>query len=267
MRSREENDELTRSAMARALARWPELAARAVEFATFARAHRDHDLVNRGHELYLTFACSIGDRAAIRILEREYLTRAIRVMARVNQSPEFIEDGGQVLRERLLVGPGARIGQFAGSGPLGAWLRVAALRTALNLHKARRDEHALTAEMLDLPAPDGADGERYREVAQAAIDAALTVLSPRERNVLRLSYLEAASIDRIAALYGTHRATAARWLAAAREHILEHVAETLRLKLGLTPSEIRSVILRIRSRLHISIVRLLQGTLEEEPAS
>jgi RNA polymerase sigma-70 factor (ECF subfamily) len=245
-----------------ALRSWPELVARPLEFAAHVErlSVPARDLASRGQELYLAFACSRGDAAALRILEREYLTRARRVMSRVNRSAEFLDEASQALRERLFVGENARIVQFAASGPLSAWLRIAALRSALNLQKARRNQSdLLTESLLELPAPAGADAERYRELVQSAVDAAFATLSTRERNVLRLCYIEGSSIDQIAALYGTHRSTAARWISAARGRILDQVSEVVRTKLGLSASEIQSVLVRVRSQLEISVLRLLGG--------
>ena len=260
---------LVQTAMERACGSWPGVAARLAEFESHARNHAvpASDLANRGHEFYLAFACSRGDEVAIRILENEYLARAIRVMARVNSAREFVDDASQTLRERLLVGPEPRIAQFAASGPLGAWLRVAALRTALNLLKVRRNpDELLSAEMLELPAPMAVDGEHHQEIVQAAVEVAFKMLSARERNVLRLSYIEGSSIDHIAALYGSHRATAARWISAARERVLDHVAESVRVQLGLSASDARSLLLRVRSRIRISVMRLLDEDLEQETA-
>jgi len=240
---------------------WPGIAAILTDFAAHVRllSVPRADLASRGHELYLAFACSRGDPAAIRILEREYIARAVRAMARVNAAQEFLDDAGQAFREYLLVGPQARIRQFAASGPLGAWLRVVALRMALHLQKRRRDANELlTAAIVDLPAIDAIERERYRETVQTEVDAAFGMLSVRERNVLRLSYVEGSSIDQIAAVYCTHRATVARWISAARERILDQVASAVRLKLRLSASEIHSVLLLARSRLGISVGRLLQ---------
>jgi RNA polymerase sigma-70 factor (ECF subfamily) len=261
--------QLLQQAMDRALGSWPGIAASLTDFARHARALSagSPDLTSRGHELYLAFACSRGDQVAIRVLEREYIARAVRAMARVNAAREFLDDASQAFREHLLVGPQARIRQFAASGPLGAWLRVAALRTALQLQKRRRNANELlTVRMMDLPAVDVTESERYREAVQAAVDAAFSTLSVRERNVLRLSYVEDSSIDQIAALYGTHRATAARWISGARGRILDHVADALRLELQLSVSEIRSLLSLARSRLGISVGRLLRDERTREEA-
>src|SRR5262245_3991171 len=129
--------QLVREAIDGALRSWPELAPALPDF----DAHVDRlgidsgDLRARGSELYLAFACSSGQRAAVRVLEQQYLRDAMRAVARVNGAKEFTDEVQQMLSERLLVGPAPKIASFAGTGPLAAWLRVAAVRTALNLQK------------------------------------------------------------------------------------------------------------------------------------
>ena len=48
----------------------------------------------------------------------------------------------QRLRERLFVGSDgepARLASYSGRGPLGTWVRIAAIRLALNLRRSERD--------------------------------------------------------------------------------------------------------------------------------
>src|SRR5262249_26812555 len=89
------------------------------------------------NDLYVACACADGNAAAVAIFEREYLARVVASAARVNRSPDFVDEVRQRLRERLLVGAAPRIADYNGSGPLAGWVRVAVIRTALNL---RRDE-------------------------------------------------------------------------------------------------------------------------------
>ena len=50
---------------------------------------------------------------------------------------EFIEEALQTLRARLLVGPRAKIADYAARGTLVAWLSVAAARVALDAIRSR----------------------------------------------------------------------------------------------------------------------------------
>ena len=82
-------------------------------------------------------------------------------------------------------------------------------------------------------------------------------LEARARNVLRLSYVDRLSIDQIGTMYGTHRATAARWLSQARDDLMEQTRARLADRLKLTQSDLNSLLGALQSNLDISIERLL----------
>lgn len=263
------SDDALRPAVEAAIGSWPELSDASDGFEDHLRRAEIglDDIELHGSELYLCYACACGHAAAIRILERQYLIVTARVIARVNSAPDFVDEVHQALRERLLVGAAPRIGQYAGTGSLTAWLRVSALRLALNHTKAQRSREELLADAMTEPSASN-EGEteapRYREAVQAALRAAFSKISVRQRNVLRLHYLEALNVDQIGVLYGVHRATAARWVAGGREQIFDHVAAQVKKELGFTASEVRSVLVKVRSQLEISVLRLLGDKQEAE---
>ena len=75
-------------------------------------------------------------------------------------------------------------------------------------------------------APEGKlDRARWLSCLEHGLAHALERLSPRERNVLRMHYGHALSIDAIGRVYGVHRATVARWLSTARESLRTGVAD------------------------------------------
>jgi len=76
--------------------------------------------------------------------------------------------------------------------------------------------------------------------------------------VLRQHTLDGQSIDRLAALHGVHRATAARWIDAARGTVLAGTQRELIQRLGLNTSELASVIRLIQSQLELSLLRALR---------
>lgn len=61
---------------------------------------------------------------------------------------------------------------------------------------------------------------QLKEAFQLAFRDAVNALTSRERNLLRYHYLSDLSIDQIGTLYHVHRATAARWVAQARERLI-----------------------------------------------
>ena len=64
-------------------------------------------------------------------------------------------------------------------------------------------------------------------------------------------------IDHIGKVYDVHRATAARWLTRARESLFEMTRSHLRAELGLDDDEFQSLVRLVRSRLDVSVCRIL----------
>jgi RNA polymerase sigma-70 factor, ECF subfamily len=164
----------------------------------------------------------------------------------------------------LVAPPGGvpRIAEYAGRGTLLGWLRVAAIRLAIDLlRQSGATPPAKEDQLLDQIG--GGDPEldvikeRYRDEVNAALRDAFSSLSAEQRNLLRLAYRDGRSIDEIGSLLGAHRSTAARWIAEARDTILQAAQEKLAGRLRLTPAELESLIRLLRSQLHLSVSRLL----------
>jgi RNA polymerase sigma-70 factor (ECF subfamily) len=254
----------------RATLRWPGLVADPEGFRQHvgSLAVSPSSLDSYGHELYLTFACRRLDPHALRVLEREYIGSVAPVIVRVNSAPDFVDEVSQAVRSRLLAPPKPKIGRYAAKGSLQAWIRVLTLRVALDQHKAhRKREEVLFDALIEPVSSDPSGTEPYREAIQEALCAALEALSTRERNVLRLHYVETVTLDQIATLYGTHRATAARWLARARQRIFDCVAADVQARLAVTRSEVNSILADVRSQLDVSVFRLLIGSAKAEELS
>jgi RNA polymerase sigma-70 factor (ECF subfamily) len=88
---------------------------------------------------------------------------------------------------------------------------------------------------------------RYGREFQAAFAAAVGELSPRDRHLLRLNLSARASIDEIARMHHTHRATAARWLNAARDRLATAIRGHLQATLGASEGELESLLRMIRT--------------------
>ena len=100
--------------------------------------------------------------------------------------------------------------------------------------------------------------QTYRAEFSASFQAALAALSARQRNFLRLKYLDGLGIDQLGALYGVHRSTAARWVVGAQEELLDGTRQRLTERLRLTRSQLDSVLRLISSQLDVSLSRLLR---------
>jgi RNA polymerase sigma-70 factor, ECF subfamily len=255
-----EHATVVEAALGDARERWPAIACdTAVLTAHVERVGVEpSDLALHGAELCLACACAQGNDAALRVFESEYIARLEPTFKRLGDG-DFIDDARQLLRERMLVGPDARIATYAGTGPLLGWLRIAALRVALNLRRSSlRPSDALLVEEIvrELPV-EASDLPRYVEVFSAAMQRAFTALEARDRNLLRLHHVDGLTLDRLGALFQVHRATVARWLAQARSRIFEEVESEVKRTLKLSPSEFQSMLGLVRSYLDASLSGLM----------
>ncbi|HEU4535220.1 MAG TPA: hypothetical protein VFS00_13925, partial [Polyangiaceae bacterium] len=156
-----------------------------------------------------------------------------------------------------------RVADFSGRGAIGAWARVVAVRQAVVLlRRQRRELPVEDDELARKLEPDagpelGHLKERYRDEFKAAFAEALGALSGAERALLRQHALDGLSIDKLAALYKIHRATAARRVEAARRAALEQTRRALGRRLRLEADELDSVMRLIESRLDVTLSPLL----------
>lgn len=222
----------------------------------------------RTSDLYLACGCANQLGPALEIFERDFIPAIDPALRQLGATPTMLEDVKQHLRDSLLVPDGERpagIANYAGRGQLRGWLRSAAVRTAFKMMRtdARAPQSSDDEAELLLGADDDPQTlymkERYAaELKQALVDA-LALLSARERTLLKQSYIDGLTIDRIGALYRVHRATAARWIARAREVLFEETRALLIERLELTATEFGSVVRLVQSQLDVSIARLLDS--------
>ena len=149
--------------------------------------------------------------------------------------------------------------RYVGHGDLAGLLKVSAVRIALN---RARDGQRLAPEHAAAAIADGMDVElatierRYQSDFKAAFEAAVAKLTTEDRNLLRMHILDGLSIDRLAALQGIHRSTAARRIAKAREQVATGVRDELVAQLGET-GPVQSLLRVVRSGLDLSLSRVL----------
>jgi len=219
-------------------------------------------------DLYLACACARGDAPAIAAFDANYLREVSIAAAKLRAAPEIADEARQVVRDLLFVARpdrAAAIATYAGRGDLRGWVRVVAMREVLRLCQRDRREIATDDEaLLDAlsPATDPEIErlkERYRQAFAAAFAEAVRGLPARERKLLRLSVVDGLGVEAIGKRFEVHHATAARWLVRAREMLLDATRARLAGDLGLTADEVDSVIRLVRSRVEVSIVRLLKA--------
>jgi RNA polymerase sigma-70 factor (ECF subfamily) len=221
----------------------------------------------RAADLALARACATGDPAAIALFEERFGGELRSLLSRLGLGGATVDELAQELREKLFVGRSGAppaIASYAGRGPLGAWLRAMAVHAATSAHRAAQRRTRDRSDSLLTEVAVEHDVELLRVRAQyaprlrEALQRALAELSPRQRNVLRLVYVEEVSVEQVAVVYGVHRVSVSRWLGDARRTLLSRTRALLAEALELTPSELESVTRACLSQLELSLDTLLR---------
>lgn len=209
-------------------------------------------------DLYLACACCERQSRALILLDQRFLRQVPTWVSRIRADPSFSDDVGQTLREKLLVGsarsPG-KISEYSGRGPLLSWLRVSALRVAIDIHRkthpvpvsnpAEQEEQFLriapSAEIAYIKA-------RYQGLLGQALIEALSSLSDEEHNLVRLYYSDGLSMEQVAAIFGVNRSTIKRRLDDTCSRLLTEIKRCLRQHIQLTSAQLRSLVNQLLSR-------------------
>ena len=211
-------------------------------------------------DLYLCCACVARNPQATLTFERETARVARAAIGRINRDQEFVEETLRELWDKLLFARDAKVGEYSARGPLQAWTRVAAARTAIDRSRANRAGWARQADLSERFGGGTSGPEsyltkaQYAEAFQRALQQAVGELSAQDRNLLRMHVLDRCSVGQIGRAYGVHRATAARWLERARARVLESVRQQLCRERGtLTDSELFSIAHLMVTQLELSL--------------
>jgi RNA polymerase sigma-70 factor, ECF subfamily len=211
-------------------------------------------------DLYLALACAAGVPEAIARFDRDHLSRVGDFVARVDDAAPLVEELTQRLRTRLLVatedGP-ARILTYSARSPLGGWLRVCAVREARELVGKQRRSSELPDLAADVDPELAWLKERYGPIVSEAFARALGTLTGDERTMLRLHYVDGASIGEVGTIFRVSRATAARALARASARVVDTVRQELEPWLGTHDGAMDSLLAFVRSRIELDLARHL----------
>lgn len=219
----------------------------------------------RVEDLYLACACARGDEKAIAVAESRCFPDVNAALGKMGLTDDRIAEVKQGLRKLLFVGDGGppRVAEYRGTGDLRAWVRVTAMRAALKLlRKDGRETPASDDAVLEARAGEG-DPElsymkaAYRAAFKTAFQEALDSLDARERTLLKQQIVDGLGIDELGALHAVHRATAARWVASAREKLLSRTRRTFMLNARISSDECESIMRLVRSQLDVSLHRRL----------
>jgi len=253
-------------------AAWPEVVLELDRFADFVAKLSPGAAARFPADLYLAAACGTGDGVALAAFEREILAPTRGAIRSIDANDDFVDEAFQRLRASLFVG-GTRSGieGYAGRGPLRAWVGVSAVRTALMMRRLRARTKEVPAdddwtEALATISTNNPELEllkqQYAAAFSQALRQAIQALEPRLRAVLRMSFVDAASIDEIASVYSVHRATAARWIQRACDAVFAHTRQDLAQRLALSGTELDRMTALVQSQLDVSISQLLPEHVE-----
>ncbi|MEJ7730847.1 MAG: hypothetical protein WKG00_16720 [Polyangiaceae bacterium] len=218
-------------------------------------------------DLYLACACVDGDRRALELFERCILDRVGGSLRRLDPAPTFVDDVKQLLREKLFIpaAGAAKIAHYRGTGALEGWVRIAAIRTGRNLLRSTRAGQPPSSDdsiAVGLAAAPDAELEymrgRYASEFAEVFREVLAEQAARDKNVLRLYFVDGLRSGAIGKVYGVHAATVRRWIEKAREEMLAETRRRLAARLGLDGSELESLMMDIHSQLDLTLSRCLR---------
>ena len=214
-------------------------------------------------DLALAAACAAGDPEAIAALDARLPELVRPVLARVGVARSDDDEILQRVRVALFTaGPAGQsaLAAYSGQGSLRAYLRAIAVKLALK--KIEREDRP--ADPIDEVLAGGDDSPelavlkaRCRDDLRAAFAVAIEELDDRQKTLLRQHHVDGLSIDVLARLHRVHRATAARQVAAARGALLAGIRRYFTGPAGLGRAELDSLVALVRSRLDLSLSRLL----------
>jgi RNA polymerase sigma-70 factor, ECF subfamily len=267
--------------VARGRAAWPGFLVDDASFAAHVAARWTDAVVTpaaldagEAADLYLACACTRGERAALTAFDATHRKLIRDAVRRINARPQVVDDATHLVIDRLLVaapGEPPRIAQDTGRSPLAAFVRVVAVRIALDVVRSERADRIGDDALADI-GDDRDDPELqylkqlYKDQFRVAFAAALSRLSARERALLRYQVVDDLSVDQIAALLGRPRSTVGRHLVEARNELIAETRAELRRQLRIERNELSSVLRLVQSSVDVSVRRLLgEGPAEASP--
>ncbi|CAN5719031.1 hypothetical protein BH11MYX1_BH11MYX1_43010 [soil metagenome] len=225
----------------------------------FANAELDDASAERNAgDLLLACAAIAYDPVAISELERDTIAGLDRALASL-VSGGGVDEVKQRVREVLLVASPPRLASYAGRGPLRAWVRAVAVRIALGMRGEGARNVELDTELLG----DAGDPvlrmlrDQYAGELQAAFEAALAALDPRDRTLLRQQYVDGLGIEALAAVHQVHRVTMFRWLGKIRHTLLAETRRQLTRKIQIAGSELDSLMRAVQGGVEVTLERML----------
>jgi RNA polymerase sigma-70 factor, ECF subfamily len=221
-------------------------------------------------EEFLRLACLDGVPGAIATFELEYLEPLHAILERRCGDAALADEALQLMRHKLLLGDVPRLSSYQSTGHLRAWLQVVAVRTCQDLARQRGARWAREVPLLhQLPDPGGElDSQLIKnevdEMFAVALREVVLTLPDGERHALRMHVLAGWNVSQIGEALQIHRATAARWIASAKQRLNDNVRELLQQRLDLSEAELERVFSLMNSRLDLRLSQVFRTVSAEE---
>ncbi len=215
-------------------------------------------------ELAIACGCAAGEANAFKAFEDEYASVIHGALRSYGRGSAFSEDVAQEVWRKLLVADegGLPLLRYAGQGKLHGLIKVSATRTAISmLRKGSREDVNVSrppsiADDASFPLP-GFDRE-LRAKFSKALESEIRSLDSHERNLLRMHFLGRVTLEKLAEMYGVHRATIVRRIAGVREKLADGTKRALAESLGADPRKMETIVEALGKHLDLSLDRMLQ---------
>jgi RNA polymerase sigma-70 factor (ECF subfamily) len=262
--TRDDLDTALTAVLARVRAAWPGVDIADDEFVRHLAKHLPELDADRAVDLYLAHACSTGADSALRAFETHVVPIARLALARFRYGDAFVADALQELRVRLLVGTPPRIAAYAGAGSLAAWIKVSAVRVAINLRNRDRrhtptDDEPFVEEALVDPELE-VIRRRHQGDVEAAVRDEFRALAADDRLLLRFYMLDGLNIAEIGKIIGVSRATVGRRVVDVRARLLDGTRARLLRTLAISDSTLDSLLRIVRDHLDLTLSHLLASS-------
>jgi len=217
----------------------------------------------RVSDLFLAYACSQRDPAAIAVFEANYFGEVEAARRRFDALPVTGDDVIQRVRQKLFLDDPPALAGYAGRGDLRGWLRAAVLHMLINIATREARERPTEGGFFDAVVDVGADAEAAylkqacRAEFEEAFSAALSRLDARDKMLLRYAFADGLNVDQIGAVFRVHRATAARWVQKARDRLVGETRADLMTRLRVDEDEAGSILRAALSRMGTTLLRRL----------
>lgn len=253
--------------------RWPQLDIPQTVFVRHLQHHLDQatrpaQFLSALHveDFYLACACAYSVPGALETFEKVHLSQVSSYLSHFDQTPAFIDEVCQTLRAKLFVSTEdrpAKIAEYSGTGMLASWVRIVTVRLATDLVRVKQPL-PLEESHFQLRG-EGSDPEstcikqQFRGAVESAFKGAMRTLTPEQRNLLRMYYLNDLTMREIAQVSGVSPASVMRRLEALYETVVAEMRRRLTEECKLDLRELESLIGVVQSQMDLSLGRLLKS--------